>query len=174
MARRKTGFQRFSRRQGSHIWAVILLDDVTISNAAPIGNPIVATTDFAAAGGQSKCTLMAIRGWLSWRQGSVVGADIAFGAIVLKDEDEDVTGASMDPTAAPFYGESDVLWTTGFVGVGQQTLVGTRPGTHMTEQINVKARRKMKAGQEISLQVGSVVSNNIRLSGVLRALLKIT
>ncbi len=171
---RRGSFTRTSRKRGSHIWTVILMDDLVISNAAPIGNPIVASSDFNAAGGQSQVTCMAIRGWIAWRQTQTTTSDIAFAAIVLKDEDESSTGASQDPTAAPFYANEDVMWTTGYSSPGQSTLVGTRPGDFGSEQVNVKARRKMKNGQEISLQVGSVAGTLIRLSGVLRCLLKVT
>ena len=169
MARRRGGGRAVARR-GKYIWSVVVIDDSTIANGAPQGHPIVGSSDYTGAGAQAEVTLMGIRGWLSWS--GVVGstADQAFAAVAKIDEDEDVTGSTLDPASAVFYGDSDILWTGGFTNPALQTSVGVRAGP-IVEQLNIKSRRKLKSGQGITLQVVSQAGSTIRLSGVLRAIM---
>ncbi len=146
----KRGFHR----KGEYIWTAVLMDEVNIAST-PQGLPVVLSADFSLTGAQSSgVTLMAIRGWLSMMMTNSTANQTAYLAICKKDEDESTTGVSMDPGIIDFYVNEDVLYTTGWLCPGFQTAVGERPGVQILD-INVKARRKLKTGNDISLQVVS-------------------
>ena len=167
----KGGTRRVSRRKGQFIWTAILIDQVALSGTTQ-GFPIVLSADYSLTGSQSEATLMAIRGWFSLSAGNTGSRDTAFMGIVKKDEDESSTGASMDPGIIDFYVNEDVLWTGGWLQSAGWTQVGDRSNYH--EILNIKARRKLKTGNDISLQaVQQAGSTAMQISGVMRALLKV-
>ena len=171
MARRTATTFRSSRRHGNFIWSAILLDQVSFTVAAQ-GLALVVSADYALAASQGQATLMAIRGWLSLSNGSSTNRESLYMAIVKKDEDESPTGLSMDPGIAEFYTKEDILWTAGWLNPAFQTAAGERSQYH--EILNIKAKRKLKSGQDISLQFASNGgAPTSQLSGVLRALIKV-
>ena len=168
---RKGGFRRGVRAVGEYIWTAILMDDVAIS-ATVQGLPIVLSSDYSRTTSQQQATLIAIRGWLSLSTSNTTAREQVFMGIIKKDEDEDATGVSLDPGIIDFYVREDVLWTGGWQNPAFQTSVGERPSYH--EILNVKAKRKLRGGQDISLQVVSQGGTTTeRITGVLRGLLKV-
>jgi len=179
MPRKSRGFRRGSSRHGAYIWSAIVIDEIVASTSAPASLPIVLTADFTAAGiGQKSVTLLGIRGWLSIGQ-SVTNTSQAsvFMAVVKHDDDIDMTSAEMNPTGLAFYTQENILWTGGWNNPGMETGVGNQPtdaGGIMGSQVNLKAKRKLKSGEGISLQLAATGASNCTLSGVLRAILLIS
>ncbi len=169
MGRNRT--RRASARKGEYIWTAVLFDEVSVSNTTQ-GLPIVLSADFSSTTSQQQATLVAIRGWFSLASQNTTAPESVFMGIVKKDEDESSTGISMDPGIIDFYVREDILWTGGWLNPAFQTAVGERPFYH--EILNVKAKRKLRGGQDISLQVVSQGGTNaVDISGVLRGLLKV-
>ena len=162
-------YSRSSRAKGKYIWTVVFLEAFNVP-ATPVGADICIGTDFAAHSGREGCTLMAIRGWLSFCAQAGTGQDVLSAFIAVVDEDESSVGASLDPALVGTYTDEDILWTGGFSKGPATTDVGFGPT--FTEQINIKARRKIHTGQEVRLQL-TTMNDEIQASGILRALLKV-
>jgi len=163
--------QRSSRRKGRYLWSGLLFDELVISSTVQ-GFAIVASADFTTAAGRSEVTLMGIRGWLSYVTVDAVAKETAYVAICKKDTDESVSGASMDPSALSFYIDEDILWTGGWLSPGHITSVGVRASTD-PQELNVKSRRKIATGQDISIQLATAGGNSVLVSGVMRAIMLI-
>jgi len=161
-------FRRGSRAKGKYIWSSILLEAFNVP-ATPVGADIVIGTDFAAHSGREGVTLMAIRGWLSWVAQVGTGQDVCMCYMAVVDEDEASTAVSLDPASVAVYTDEDILWTGGF-SAQSTTDVGSKE--QHVETINVKARRKIHTGQEVRL-IMTTSNDEIQISGVLRALLKV-
>jgi len=169
---RHRGVRRGSRSKGEYIWAAVVADEVSVT-ATPQGLPLVITGDFANIGGQKTgITLLAIRGWYSLTSVASASPESFFAAIIKHDEDADLTAVENDPATVGFYVDEDILWTGGWLNGAMTTDIGIRPTYH--ELIDVKARRKLKSGENISIQlVTNGGGNAVDISGVWRALLKV-
>ncbi len=168
---RAKSFSRGTRRKGRYLWSGLLFDELVISSTVQ-GFAIVASDDFTTAQGRSEVTLMGIRGWLSFSTVDATAKETAYIGIVKKDTDESVSGASMDPSALSFYIDEDILWTGGWLSPGHITAVGMRAHTE-PQQLNIKARRKVATGQDISIQLAAAGGNSVLVSGVMRAIMLI-
>ncbi len=146
--------------------------DELATSPTGIGALIVDSTDFTTAAGRSEVTLVGIRGWLSIATSNTSSPDTLYMSIVKKDQDESSTAAPMNPSALLHYIDEDILWTAGFLSPALQTAAGIRPGLGYLE-VNVKAKRKLATGQDISLQIASSAGSAQTVSGVLRAVMLI-
>ncbi len=171
MTRRgRSGGRAVARAKGSFIWTAVDMGNNDVLTT-PFGFNIVEDADWVAHAGQQSGTLMSIRGWLSASRQAGTAADILEMYIAVIDEDESATGASVDPASVATYTGEDILWTGGasFPGAASDSGFRSQP---VVWDINVKARRKIRSGKEVRLQVTTTVGE-IALSGFLRALIKV-
>ena len=159
----------FSRQKGRFIWTSVLFEGFNVP-ITPVSSNIVEDADWTAVAGNTGATLMAIRGWWSAQGQTGTGNDSLLMLIALVDADIASTSTSLDPAAVATYTDEDVLWTGGWTKA-QVTEVGVRAGSGQVE-VNIKARRKIRSGQEIRL-CQTTTNDEIGFSGVFRALLKL-
>ena len=160
--------QRSSRRKGKYLWSGLLFDELLITST-PQGFDIVASADFTTANGRSEVTLMGIRGWLSFSNRVQTVWETAYVGICKRDSDESTAGASQDPSALSYYIDEDILYTTGYLAGGQTTAVGQRESWNV--DLNVKSRRKLSTGQNITMNLATAGANSVLVSGVMRAIM---
>ena len=114
---------------------------------------------------------MAIRGWWCATGQAGTGADTLTGAILTRDEDVSTTSLSLDPADVNTYVDEDILHTFGWAH-----RVSTEIGSDAhsgTQQLNVKARRKLRSGTSVSV-VLTTTNDEIGFNGVFRGLLKVS
>ena len=159
----------FSRPRGRFIWTSVLFEGFNVPTT-PVSSNIVEDADWTAVAGNTGATLMAIRGWWSAQGQTGTGNDSLLMLIALVDADISATDVSLDPAAASTYTDEDLLWTGGWSNA-QVTEIGVR-GSSNPQEVNVKARRKIRSGQEIRL-CQTTTNDEVGFSGVFRALLKL-
>ena len=167
MGRRARASRKFTDRGGNnYIWTVGLIDEALVV-ASPFNQlNIVTDADWSVVGGQRTCTVMSVRGWLTFRS---VGVLDAFAAWYITTQDADEIAVGMDPLNPTTYVEEDILYTGGFAKPS-----GTGTGSaQMTEQVNVKSKRKLKSGRELRLVAGADAVDEIHITGIFRCLLKL-
>ncbi len=169
MARRR--FRGVSRRNKDQIWSVSLFNDAVVgpgvtSNVASL----VAKTDWEASSvSAQRATLLRIRGWFSMRQETTVGVGSS-GAVYyyISLVDEDATVALGDNPNT--YADEDILWTG---GAFLPSLGDASARSYIKDWIlDVKSMRKMRTGQVVDMAVTNTTANNIRLSGLIRSLVR--
>ena len=167
---RRRGFSRAASSRGpkNNVWTTILAEDVDIGAGGLSGFNIVQDSDWTASAGSERATILRVRGWLTVHNKTSTGirGDGAFFlGIFLLDSD----AATPNPSVASTYVDEDTLWTGG----GMFTITDTNATGHVTDLLpDVKAMRKMRKGQELRIAVASPGLTNLRVSFVLRALLR--
>jgi len=156
--------RRASKRTGNRIWTAVTLGTVVLSSVHD-GVSIVNEADWSSAPNE-KATLLAIRGWIHLT--SIAGANARATLLMGKfDADELASAASTDPDNVATYVNEDILWTGGMTSSGGGI-------DHVNMQINVKAKRKMRATEDINLIYACSPTDNFIMGGVLRALLLVS
>jgi len=168
MANRRRGITRGSKDRGLNVWTAVLAEEFAIGSGTSSTFDIVLDTDWKPAAGTARATLMRIRGWLNVIQKITSGsfADGMISAyIALYDEDE----TSKPANAVNTYTDEDILWTGGhmfpFVDSGAA-------GSVCMIDVDVKAQRKIKNGQEVRLVVTNNLAVSVDIGLVLRGLLR--
>ena len=162
MARKRNG-SRASKQRGNLLWTAVLAESFDVL-AATSTFSIVADGDWQRGVGQSSATLLAIRGYYTVYSRGVLQSDFK-AYIQLVDED----AASEAPVSVGTYVSEDILWTGGF-GKGDSSATGSN---WFHEIMNVKAKRRMKNGQEVRFVIRASVATEYRISLVMRGLLKL-
>jgi len=124
-----------------HFWTVVQ-DRTVVANNVIRFNPIVAPTDWVVRAGFSTCTMVRIRGHVSyaWQDATAGGSSIQ-SAIIVVDADDAV---NFNPAALLSYEEFDVLWTrTDILGL-QTDATGATALSTVSFEVDVKVKRKLK------------------------------
>jgi len=159
--KRATGSRRSGSGNKNYIWTSIRIGsnlDTTVANF-----PLVNDADWVGAAGQPSATIIAIRGWLDIIGVGVVSSN---SFMYIGTVDEDVTTFA-DPNAAATYVGEDIMWTGG-AGKGVAAIEGQAIKSF---DINIKVKRKIKAGKQLILSTVNNVDNDVRLLGIIRCLL---
>ena len=160
MANRRS--RSFVRGKKNYTWTSIRIGSslgTTIANFA-----IVNDADWVAAAGQQGGTILAIRGWFD-----IVGTGTADSNthMYIGTVDEDVTTFA-DPNSAATYVDEDIMWTGG-AGKGGMSAIEGQPIARF--DIDIKAKRKIKAGTSLILSATCNVDDDTRIIGILRTLI---
>ena len=176
MARGKGHTRRSSSRgPKNNVWTAIILNEVLLAAGANSVSSIVTSADWSNEPFGERATVLTIRGWLSvtaqadtltksegqifWYIGKVDGA---LPIVDIPVADSVVT-----------YTQTNILDTGGFVASSVLGGVGglAAQRSHSWE-VNVKTMRKIRSGEDINLMVTNGTGDDIRVGGVLRALLR--
>ena len=176
---RRRGFTRsHSKRKGEFIWTAVTAIDIQSTIATQSAN-IVEDGDWSASAGKQGATLIGIRGWWGCQHDPVGGAEsqtaIAM-AIEVQDEDIGAGSATQDSFVVGTLVDEDILWTGGWhtgallfaTAVGSVYTASTPP-----MQFDVKAKRRLKTGQQVRMVHSALTDNEINITFVMRALLRI-
>jgi hypothetical protein len=165
--------RRAAKRKGDLIWITTVVSASMLEATALDYGLLVIPTDWGSQVGFDRCTLMGIRGWVSYSQQAAATAAEATGfytAVYVTDAS--VTVNSMDPSTATEYQDFDTLWTDG-MSLTQTT--GTA-GPFLSRQIDIKTRRKLTSASSVRA-AGFVDSDTatprVNINGVFRSLLKL-
>jgi len=163
MAARRRTTRSFRRGPRNLIWASVAFDQVNVDNTPAIEGNIVEPSDWVSGIGQQSATLKRIRGYLSI---SKVASAVQGMYMAIYKSDEDTGVLSVNGVAA--YTDEDILWTGGVV----LPETPTGEGAAKTIIIDVKAQRKVLAGEDIRIALQAFVGNTIvmQVSGILRGL----
>ncbi len=169
MARRRFS-SRAVKKTGALIWTTLINSDVTIlAGATKTGSDIVTDGDWTNVAGQERATILRVRGWFSVAPipvGVLTDSGPVFGYIGIFDRDELSASASLANT----YAEEDIMTTFGHV-FPYSNISQPSPDT-WNEVVDVKAMRKIRAGQECRFVLTNQMSIDVDVSLVLRALVK--
>ena len=171
MARRSGRVTRGSRRgPKNQIWTAILADDVSILTGTTSLFAITQDSDWTRGQGQERATILRVRGWMSIsaRLGAGITGDGAVGALVQLESDLAV--APPNALLIASYVDTDILWTAGHQfphAEGDMSLAA------WDRDVDIKAMRKIRAGQRLSMVVTSNLTNTVSISLVLRALVRV-
>ena len=169
MASRRRFSRGASRGPKNQIWSVIVEDSVAVGTGATVSFAIIQDTDWARITGQERATILRVRGWFSVSGRVVVGivGDAAVAAYVsLHDDGVSPPNALLSAS----YTDEDVLWTGGYQFPLTATDTVLNP---WTVDLDVKAMRKIHAGQHLSLTITNNMTVGAEISGVQRALIRI-
>ena len=123
---------------------------------------LVADSDWNVTGGSKSCTIIAMRGYLSFRSLGTTTGDAKW---YIGKLDKDATAA--DPDVVDTYVEEDIMYTGGLnKGAGAVDAVQLHH-----EFIDVKAKRRIKSGTDIILASSALVTTQVRMDGIIRTLL---
>ena len=157
----------------NNIWTVVLGDQISLSPQALNSARVIQDTDWVRQSGGEKATLLRVRGWwfLSAPTSDIVtvrGAVHAYMAFV----DEDV-GTDALPNSADAYVAEDILWTGGMALPVHP--VGSAPFFSGRMDIDVKAMRRFRAGQQLRFVVmnSSITTPILEMSFLLRGLIRL-
>jgi len=170
VSNRRSGFRgsRSTKERGQNVWTTVLSAQSSIATGVTIERDIVADSDWSTTAGTSRATLMRIRGYFSvihkLTTGSFADAPV-LAYIAIFDEDETSPAA----TDVNTYSDEDVIWTAGHLFAFADT--GT-VGPTWQQEIDVKAQRKIKNGQEVRLVITNAASISVSVTLVVRALLR--
>jgi len=157
------GIRRASRRKGNYLWTAVLAEQIPLT-AATLAFVIVADGDWQRSSGQSRATLLSIRGYYTIFNVGVLASDFK-AYIQVVDED----APSEAPISVGTYVSEDIMWTGGF----SKAASSQSGATFHHEIMNVKAKRKIRTGQECRMVVRASVTSEWQISLVLRGLLKL-
>ncbi len=155
--------RKFSSGGKNYLWAAVLVGQ-NIPNSPSFGGKLVQDTDWATHGGQQKATVLAIRGWLATK---AVGTSSATAHMFIGVGDEDEAASQASPILAQTYIDEDIMWTGG----ASKAAGALSDGDIGYFEINIKAKRKIRSGQEVRLVTEASVVSQIALHGILRTLL---
>jgi len=150
--------RRSSKKAKDFVWTAVITDDENISTSTEVLD-IVQGVDWSVVAGQKSATLLSIRGNINIRRTNAVQGSI-FMYIAKFDEDE----TSPSPLVPGSYAEEDILWTHCY-----QYRADSIESVNIP--VHVKAKRRMKSGDDIRLVfIESGSTNTSELSCILRAL----
>ena len=171
MARRGRGSARgVARRSGpkNQIWTVVTANELAITTGSTSISSIVQDSDWTSGQGQERATILRVRGWLNFGgrvNAGVTGEGIIGAYISVQADEVTPTGALL--TAS--YIDQDILWTSGHFF----PLVATaEPLPSFDTVIDIKAMRRIRAGQRMTLVVTNNLADGTVTSFVVRALVK--
>ncbi len=155
------GRRHSAKRGKNYTWvATVIAQDITTSTTQL---NLVSDDDWFGGTGQARATIIAVRGWLSFANQLV--AEVAlFGYVGVLDED----ATSSDPTAADTYVDEDIMLTFG-VSSMNEAVAGFDGAQAML--IDIKAKRKIRTGQDLRINMRTDIANGYRVNGVIRTLL---
>jgi len=165
MARRQT---RFARKAKNYIWTAVRVDLNADLGATPLQANIVQASDWTAAPGFRRGTLMAVRGWLCAGAGVFTNIARDSRALIAKEAAEAPVG-SLDPNLVTTYVNEDVLWTGGYNSVSGST-------GPVFFDVHVKTKRKITVDDEIRIVVSEALAgapNGVSWTGILRGLINL-
>ena len=172
MARRGSRARGGSRGPKNNIWTTIVDNEQVVGTGSTIEFPVVADSDWQRGAAAERATILRVRGWININKyiaAGVVGGDGAvFMYLALMDDDAVAPAANVAST----YVEEDIMWTAGATfhanGAG-----GVDAPAVVQFVIDVKAMRKMRSGQTLSLVVTNLCVESVELDLVCRALLRL-
>jgi len=172
-ARRRQFVRRASKRRQDLVWVTTVVAASLLESTPTDIGLLVIPSDWAVTAGFEHCTLMGIRGWLSWTQEAAATAADATGTyMAIYVTDQAVAANSMDPTTATEYSDFDILWTDG-------GSLNTGAGTGQpfpARQLEIKTRRRLTSVQSVRLAAavdGDTATPRVGYNGVIRSLLKV-
>ena len=121
------------------MWTATLSNTTAIANAAVFGDNIVQESDWALGTGFERATLFSIRGWISIINGDAASTNVNLCIAVQGDSE-----ATVDCANVATYVDEDILWTGGYLFDPAEV----QPAQFV---IDVKAKRKLSVGQDVSL-----------------------
>ena len=171
MAKRYTRGKRSSGPK-NQLWTVVTGDALPVTTGVTSGiGPIVIDEDWVRGASAERATILRVRGWLSWASrlttGNVDEGSVA-AYILLADEAKATFGSAL---AAASYSEADILWTGGVIFPAQPVDGAVVPSFHTL--VDIKAMRKIRAGQRLMLIVSNIMTGTVDVSFVLRALMRL-
>lgn len=142
-SRRSGGRRRNWISRQEHAWTT-LLDSTSLANGVIRFDSLVQPTDWVVRVGQGTCTLVRIRGHMSFYPATNTAGQASIrAAIIVADEDD----ATFNPVSATEYDDGDVLWTwNGYCGASVDNW-RLAPET----AIDVKVMRKIRRNDYIYL-----------------------
>jgi len=160
--------RRASRPRGpkpKYLWTTALLDQ--FATATTVTNvEILQASDWERSSASfERATLVRVRGWMAFRVTSLA-ANSLFMYVGLYDEDEASSLADVVAT----YDSEDILWTGGIVTAA----TGLSEDNTKIMKVDVKVARKITSAMHLRMVFTASNSNNIVVSGVLRACIKYT
>jgi len=157
MARRASFGRRRSNGSRNLIWSNVLAQNVLIAAGSTDESIICISTDWSAAVGFERATIIGIRGWLAVQRESAGNGSVW--CAILKQA---IAETTPDPKIIATYNDEDILWTwgTGFESTSTD---------QMQTMIDVKVKRKIDVNTKIVLLVGAVGAS-IRLNSLARGL----
>ncbi len=162
MSRRRGRGARFNKAQNT-VWTAVILDELITTTITEV--PLVLDADWSEATSQRKCTIIAVRGWLSLTPMVVAEADL-FGYFGIHE-----TGAASGlPSAIGTYLNEDIMMT---LGRGSQNEAVNGFDASDRYEINLGSKRKLRTGQDLRLVFNTDVANAYHVGGVCRCLLKL-
>ena len=152
----------------NQVWTVVLAEEVTIPTASTQAFNIVQDSDWSVAGSSERATILRVRGRWSFTNKFTTGSNdggavMAF--IILVDSD----AGDPDPSTSSSYVDEDVLWARSVEMPFVDT--GTAPAPYDWD-IDVKAMRKIRKGQELRMIMSNNSADSVRITGVMRALVR--
>jgi len=170
---KRSGHTRAARRgPKNNLWTVVVQDEISIGAGGALRSNIVVAADWErSTGGNERATLLTIRGWFAITSKPNAGVAASGGSIhaYIGIFDEDETPPLGD--LASTYSQEDVIWTDGWTFPGAADV--SDPMQTYKAHVHVKAMRKIRSGQKVSLVIDSGLTTAVQTNGVLRALLRL-
>jgi len=152
----------FTDKDGKNkVWVATLIGQTITTSTVAIN--LVADDDYFGGTGQAHATIIGMRGWLAITPVLPGSGDI-IGYIGVTDENV----PSGDPSVAASYVNEDIMFTFGQSAMNE-AVAGFNESVVM--QINVKAKRKIRTGEDCRIPMISTTVNGWRVAGVIRTLL---
>jgi len=172
----KRSIRRFTRGRSEYCWTAVTGTMLIMNTGGQQNFPVVVmAADVSLGASQAQATLMRIRGWISAvpitssaeTHGGIMGA-----AFVIDDDDS----STFDLTQASTFVDEDVLWQDGenglLIGSGAAGARSFSVGHKLN--IDIKARRRLRSGQSVNIVAQTATYATLRVSGAMRALLKLS
>jgi len=177
MARAK--FRKVRRDNTGLIWcAVVAFEPLDLSAVGgKVSFPIIIVdSDINTGGGQAHATLLRIRGWVHLCDGQLNNSGYSgyLGGVAVHHDDNPNSPESW--ASVNTYIDEDVLTTFGG-GLSVPSIVQTGYDNGHHHIIDVKAKRKLRSGQNVTLSIDTPGTNSgpdFLVSGALRALVKLS
>ena len=165
--------RRFARRgtktKHNNVWTAVVIEDVLVTTTTLLASIVTPDEWQASSSGFKHGTLLRIRGWLSLARNEAVDASgTTFMAIYVEDQET----AQSDPSLVTTYNEEDVLWSAGVILAAKAAASVEQAPSHQFI-VDVKAMRRIDSGQAVKLVLVSSTVNLLRVSGVLRGLVRV-
>jgi len=143
--------------------------ETLVANGTTAFAKVVTDTDWVRAAGFERATILRVRGMMSFTNKidalAVAGGFVA-AYVALMDEDASVPPA----TTVATYTDEDILWADSH---NIPFVVADGSGFVYHFPIDIKAMRKMRAGQDLNFVLTNLATADIQFSGVVRALLRL-
>ena len=145
----------------NYVWTAIRLGSSL--GTTPTKFELINDADWVSGAGQPSATIIAVRGWFSIVGTGVVDSN-SMQFIGIQDDD---IATQPDPNTVATYVTEDIMWTGG-TGKGVAAIEG-QPIAHT--ELNIKVKRKIKAGTRLVLVAQCNVVDDMRIIGIVRCLL---